>query len=67
MDANLTRFQLLLGHADWANCLDWRMRPLRESWENSTGALSLTNHASGKGSQLNATLRRLTNQMSTGQ
>ena len=36
MDANGTRFHLLLGHDDWANCLDWRQRPLSLSWDSST-------------------------------
>jgi phage tail-like protein len=36
MDANGTHFHLLLGRDDWANCLDWQLRPLRASWPNAT-------------------------------
>src|SRR5260370_30948817 len=34
MDANETRFQLLLGYENWGNCTDCTHgRPLRELWE----------------------------------
>src|SRR6185503_8896033 len=36
MDANGTRFHLLLGHDDWANCRDSRQRPLSLSWDSET-------------------------------
>jgi len=32
MDANGTRYHLLLGHADWAACLDERGQPLATDW-----------------------------------
>ena len=41
MDANGTLFHLLLGRDDWANCLDWRLRPLRPSWASSTKGVVL--------------------------
>jgi phage tail-like protein len=39
MDANGTHFHLLLGHDDWANCLDGQMRPLGLSWATSIDAV----------------------------
>jgi phage tail-like protein len=36
MDANGTRFHLLLGRDDWANCLDSGQRPLSLSWDSET-------------------------------
>lgn len=41
MDANGTLFHLLLGRDDWANCLDWQLRPLRPSWATSTNGVVL--------------------------
>src|SRR5438876_7126978 len=41
MDANGTLFHLLLGRDDWADCLDWRQRPLCLSWAGSTNDVVL--------------------------
>src|SRR5216683_334766 len=58
MDANGTFFHLLLGHEDWANCLDARLRRLRQSWHPAAKASALTeSHSEGKAAQPELTTR----------
>lgn len=49
MDANGTRYHLLLGHPDWSACLDPQGKPLSDSWqdevENETGLAWDSEHA----------------------
>jgi phage tail-like protein len=35
MDANATRFHHVLGREGWQYCLDWQMRPLWRSWDET--------------------------------